>query len=76
MSRLKQGHAFFEMEQEKTKGDSEITIPAYIRHHVFGVENGHDIIIVSGDVGHERLMKIKCRWPKDKNPRTKPFTHE
>lgn len=72
VSKLKQGHPFKDMETMK-KGDSEISIPTYVRHHVFSVENGHDIIIVSGDVGHERLMKIKCRWPKDKNPRTKPF---
>lgn len=76
MPRLKKGHALEDLEQEKAKGDSEITIPAYIRHHVFGVQNGHDIIIVSGDVGRERLMKIKCRWPKNKNPRTKVFNHE
>jgi len=76
MPKLKKGHPFENMEKDKQKGDSEITIPTYIRHHVFGVENGHDIIIVSGDVGRERLLKIKCRWPENKNPRTKPFNHE
>lgn len=58
----------------KRAGDTEITIPQYIRHHVYSEANGHDIIIVSGDQGNERLMTIKCRWPKDKNPRTKPYT--
>ena len=75
MSKLKRGHALEDFEK-KHKGDSEISIPNYIRHYVHSDANGHDIIIVSGDVGRESLMKIKCRWPKDKNPRTKPFNHE
>jgi len=55
------------------KDNSEITLPEYIRHHVHSHENGHDIIIVSGKMHNERIMKIKCRWPKGKNPRTKPY---
>lgn len=58
----------------KKPGDTEITIPQYIRHHIHSDENGHDIIIVSGETGSERLMTIKCRWPQGKNPRTKPYT--
>lgn len=72
MLKLKEGHAFKDMERQK--GDSYISIPNYIRHYVHSVENGHDIVIVSGDVGRETLMKIHCRWPQGKNPRTKPFT--
>lgn len=72
MNVLKNSHAFKDFERQK--GDSIISIPNYIRNYIISVENGHDIIIVSGDVGRETLMKIKCRWPKGKNPRTKPFT--
>lgn len=58
------------------KGNTEITIPEYIRFHIHDKENGHDIIIVSGETHKERIMTIRCRWPKGKNPRTKPFTHK
>ena len=42
-------------------------------------ENGHDILIVTGDEKDHKsvvVQKFKCRWPKDRNPRKKPFTHD
>ena len=63
MSKLKETHPLKRLEK-KQKGDSEITIPTYIRHNVFETDNGVDILIVSGGMGNERLMKIKCRKPK------------
>ena len=53
---------------------NEITIPTYIRYYIHDHENGHDIIILSGERNQEQKLTIKCRWPKGKNPRTKPFT--
>ena len=58
------------------KGEGEITIPTYIRHYIHAHGNGHDIIILSGELHKEQKLTIKCRWPKGKNPRTKPFTHK
>tara|TARA_E500000318_G_scaffold43010_1_gene40999 strand:- start:3868 stop:4059 length:192 start_codon:yes stop_codon:yes gene_type:complete len=62
MSKLKESHPLKRL--EKNKGDTEITIPTYIRHNVFETDTGVDIIIVSGEMGNECLMKIKCRKPK------------
>ena len=62
MSKLKESDPLKRL--EKNKGDTEITIPTYIRHNVFETDNGVDILIVSGEMGNERLMKIKCRKPK------------
>jgi len=77
MSKLKDSHPLKALDKGRdTKGDSEISIPQYITHHIHSNENGHDIIIVSGEQGNERLMKIKCRWPNGKNPRKFPYTHE
>jgi|TARA_R100000152_G_C6668385_1_gene105388 hypothetical protein len=56
----------------------EIQVNNYITYHVHPKENGHDILIVTGDEkDHESVIvqKFKCRWPKDRNPRNKPFTH-
>ena len=56
----------------------EIPVNNYITHHVHAHENGHDILIVTGDEKDMRntvVQKFMCRWPKNKNPRTKPFTH-
>ena len=56
----------------------EIPVNNYITHHVHAHENGHDILIVTGDekdMKNTVVQKFMCRWPKNKNPRTKPFTH-
>ena len=56
----------------------EIPVNNYITHHVHAHENGHDIIIVTGDEKDLKstvTQKFMCRWPKDRNPRKKPFTH-
>ena len=56
----------------------EIPVNNYITHHVHSHKNGHDIIIVTGDekdMKNTVVQKFMCRWPKNKNPRTKPFTH-
>ena len=56
----------------------EIPVNNYITHHVHAHENGHDILIVTGDEKNMKntvVQKFMCRWPKNKNPRTKPFTH-
>jgi hypothetical protein len=56
----------------------EIPVNNYITHHVHAHENGHDILIVTGDerdLKNTVVQKFMCRWPKNKNPRTKPFTH-
>jgi hypothetical protein len=54
---LKDSHPF--AEQQKKKGDSEITIPEFHKVHVF--EEGEDIThiwIVAGK--NKNLTKIKC----------------
>ena len=56
----------------------EIPVNNYITHHVHAHENGYDILIVTGDekdMKNTVVQKFMCRWPKNKNPRTKPFTH-
>ena len=56
----------------------EIPVNNYITHHVHAHENGHDILIVTGDekdMKNTVVQKFMCRWPKNKNQRTKPFTH-
>ena len=56
----------------------EIPVNNYITHLVHAHENGHDILIVTGDekdMKNTVVQKFMCRWPKNKNPRTKPFTH-
>jgi hypothetical protein len=50
----------------------------YIKHHIHSHKNGHDILIVTGDeknLDHVVVQKFKCRWPKNRNPRKKGFTH-
>lgn len=62
------------------KGERVIKVKNYIRYHVHSKENGHDILIVTGDekdLKNTIVQKFQCRWPKNKNPRKKPFTdHE
>ena len=60
-------------------GTREIKVNNYIRYHVHAVEGGHDITILTGDeknLDSVVVQVFKCRWPKNRNPRTKPFTHE
>jgi len=57
----------------------EIPVNNFITYHVHPHENGHDILIVTGDErDHKSVVgqKFMCRWPKDRNPRKKPFTHD
>ena len=59
-------------------GTREIKVNNYIKYQVESVENGHNILIITG--GEKNLdsvvvQKFMCRWPKDRNPRKKPFTH-
>ncbi len=59
-------------------GRREIKVNNYIRYHVHAVENGHDITILTGnekDLNSVVTQVFKCRWPKNRNPRTKPFTN-
>lgn len=60
-------------------GKREIKVNNYIRYHVHSVEGGHDITILTGDeknLDNVVAQVFKCRWPKNRNPRTKPFTHD
>ena len=60
-------------------GIREIKVSNYITHHVHSHKNGHDIIIVTGNeknLDEVVTQKFKCRWPKNRNPRKKPFTYE
>ena len=59
-------------------GIREIKVSNYITHHVHSHKNGHDIIIVTGNeknLDEVVTQKFECRWPKNKNPRKKGFTH-
>lgn len=59
-------------------GTREFKVNNYIRYHVHDKENGHDIIIVTGDeknLDSVVVQKFQCRWPKHRNPRKKPFTN-
>jgi len=59
-------------------GTREIEVNNFITYHVHPQENGHDILIVTGDEKDHKsvvVQKFKCRWPKNKNPRKFPFTH-
>ena len=56
----------------------DIRVNNYIRHHVHSHKNGHNILIVTGDeknLDNVVVQKFKCRWPKNRNPRNKGFTH-
>ena len=57
----------------------EIKVNNFITYHVHPHKNGHDIVIVTGDEKDLKstvVQKFKCRWPKNRNPRKKPFTYE
>ena len=59
-------------------GVREIKVDNYIKYQITSVENGHDIKIITGDetdLKNVVVQVFKCRWPANKNPRTKPFTH-
>ena len=56
----------------------EIKVNNFIRHNVHPTKEGHDILIVTGDeksLDNVVVQKFKCRWPKNRNPRKKGFTH-
>ncbi len=56
----------------------EIKVNNYIKHHIHTQKNGHDTLIVTGDeknLDNVVVQKFKCRWPKNRNPRKKGFTH-
>ena len=60
------------------KNERCIKVNNYIRHHVHAVKNGHDITILTGDeknLDSVVTQVFKCRWPKNRNPRNKPFTY-
>ena len=40
----------------------EIEIKNYVTHHVRDLPDGHEIIIVSGELHKEKLLKLKCHW--------------
>ena len=44
----------------------EIDIKNYVTHHVRDLPDGHEIIIVSGDLHKEKLLKLKCHWKNRK----------
>ena len=57
----------------------EIEVNNFITYHVHPQENGHDILIVTGDEKDHKsvvVQKFKCRWPKNRNPRKKPFRND
>ena len=59
-------------------GTREIKVNNYIRYHIHDHKNGHDIVIVTGnekDLKSVVVQKFQCRWPKNRNPRKKPFTY-
>ena len=61
------------------KNERTIKVNNYIRHHVHSHKNGHDITILTGDeknLDSVVVQVFKCRWPKKRNPRNKPFTYD
>ena len=59
-------------------GTRTIKVNNYIKYQIESVENGHNISILTGnekDLNQVVVQKFMCRWPKNRNPRTKPFTH-
>jgi len=46
--------------------DKVVDIKDYIRHYVHDLPDGHEIIIVAGEMHKERLLKFKCHWPNRK----------
>ena len=55
-----------------------IKVNNYIKYNIESVENGHNILIITGDAKNLEsvvVQKFECRWPKNMNPRKKPFTH-
>ena len=60
------------------KGERVIKVNNYIRFQIHDKANGHDIIILTGDeknIDSVVVQKFECRWPKNRNPRKKPFTN-
>ena len=60
-------------------GTRTIKVNNYIKYQVESVKNGHNILIITGnekDLESVVVQKFECRWPKDRNPRKKPFTHD
>jgi hypothetical protein len=56
----------------------EIKVNNFITYNVHSHKNGHDILILTGDdknLENVVVQKFKCRWPKNRNPRKKSFTH-
>ena len=59
-------------------GTREIKVNNYIKYQIESVKNGHNILIITGDeknLDSVVVQKFMCRWPKNRNPRNKPFTH-
>ena len=59
-------------------GTRTIKVNNYIKYQIESVENGHNILIITGDEKNLEsvvVQRFECRWPKNRNPRKKPFTH-
>ena len=48
----------------------EIEIKNYVTHHVRDLPDGHEIIIVSGELHKEKLLKLKCHWKIENEKKT------
>ena len=60
-------------------GTRTIKVDNYIKYQIESVKNGHNILIITGDekdLDKVVVQKFECRWPKDRNPRNKPFTYD
>ena len=60
------------------KGERTIKVDNYIKYQISAHSNGHDISIITGDEKNLESVVVqtfKCRWPKNRNPRNKPFTY-
>lgn len=60
-------------------GERTIRVNNYIKYQIVDQPNGHDIKIITGDekdLDKVVVQTFKCRWPKGRNPRKKPFTYD
>ncbi len=42
--------------------DKKTVIEDYKRHYVYDAPRGHEIVIVHGEEGKEKLWRINCKW--------------
>ncbi len=59
-------------------GTRTIKVKNYINYQIESHENGHNILILTGDekkLDRVVVKRFECRWPKNRNPKNTPFTN-